>query len=159
MSNVIECLSNETNILIGKQIYNTIYLLKMINFQRYRFEREQEDRTKKYIQIFRNYRSSTNPTFVTEKFYSKYDRMGGENETEEQRNFKNKCILEKSTYLTPQQKNSLPVTENQMYGWLWDKGCAYDELDSELFCHHRQTDEVMRIENEVNKQLTKLKRK
>lgn len=125
---------------------------------RFRIELEMQERGKKYIKINRNYKNPPNPKFITEKFYSKYDRMGSNTSAEYEALLqRNLAEIYNSSNRTPKEKSSLPVTENQVYGWLWEKRFVYDAMDCELFCRNRMTDELMRTEFEVSSQLSKFK--
>lgn len=129
----------------------------MENLSRFKVEREMQERADRYIKINKNFKNSPGTKFVTEKFYSKYERMGDESGDLLILKNKNACLMEKFKNRTPQQKHSLPITENQVYGWLWDKCFVYDKKDRELFCRNRTTDEWMKVEYQVNTVMAKLK--
>lgn len=87
-----------------------------------------------------NYRKT-----LTEKFYAKHQALPVK-WSDPRKDLRNLSVR------TPQAKQSSPATENQVYGWLWQKSIQYDAADRELFYHPRKTDELMKIFATLNVQ-------
>lgn len=96
---------------------------------------------------------------VTEKFYARHEALTAELSDHRKKIIsKNLNYLDNTAERAPQDKNSLPETENQLYGWLWPKSFQYDRMDCEFFCCHKKTDDLMRILAKVDVENNKFKK-
>ncbi|KAG5872248.1 hypothetical protein JTB14_008806 [Gonioctena quinquepunctata] len=81
----------------------------------------------KYIRVYDTYTPNYNKTYVTAKFYSKYERDTGEPDPVLLENLKS------AKDYAPKHKLKWPETENQWYGWFNEPLVEMDRTDPRLF--------------------------